>query len=89
MTAVIAPFTPNQVERLTQWQETPWVHPFTCANRGDGQHRTTTDTGVLVPTTGGWTCPDCDYTQDWAHAYMADEPTPRNPFELLQGRAGE
>lgn len=84
---VDAPFTPVQVFRLRIWQETPWVHPFTCANRGDGKHRT--DTGVLVPTGDGWICPDCDYTQNWAHDFMADRPIPPNPFANLEGRYGD
>lgn len=60
-----APFTPRQVEELTAWQmgtlPNP-IHPYTCRN-DSGHH-------LLVPTTSawGWICPDCDYTQAWAHA---------------------
>lgn len=67
-----APWTPAEVEALARWQA-GWFHPFTCPARGDGAHHTTTDLGVLVATTGGWTCPDCDYTQGWAHSFMFDE----------------
>jgi hypothetical protein len=44
-------------------------HPYTCANRGDGDHETIgSDLGMLVPTVKGWICPFCDYRQEWAHA---------------------
>lgn len=59
-----APFTPQQVAHLNEFQQCPRVHPFTCggcSNR-DG----------LVATVDGWICPDCDYMQDWAHDFMAD-----------------
>lgn len=75
-------FTPEEVARLWQHQFGPWakfddysgklprrMHPFTCANRDD--HPVIAgDKGVLVPTTRGWICPICDYTQDWAHGFM-------------------
>ena len=70
---VSAPFTEQQVERLKNWQNAAHVHPFTCANRNDGKHRTTHDTGVLVPTIRGWVCLDCDYTQDWAYSLMVEQ----------------
>lgn len=60
-------FTPEQVARLWQRQfgDRP-VHPYTCGNRDD--HPVIAgDNGVLVPTTRGWICPICDYTQSWAH----------------------
>jgi len=42
-------------------------HPFTCTNRGDGNHPVIGgDEGILVPTPDGWRCPFCTYTQDWA-----------------------
>ena len=44
------------------------THPYTCANRGDGNHRAIgSDLGMLIPTINGWICPFCDYTQDWRH----------------------
>lgn len=61
---VRAPFTPEQVERLNKWQQCGVVHPFTCGNpdcRSD-----------LVATPDGWKCPNCNYIQDWAHAFMAN-----------------
>lgn len=48
------------------------MHPFTCANRSEGHPFRDGDYGVLVATVDGWTCPDCDYTQDWAHTFMLD-----------------
>lgn len=72
-------FTPEQVERLWQYQFGPWrdlfdtesnlpsrMHPYTCANRHD-HPIVAGDKGVLVPTVRGWICPFCEYQQDWAH----------------------
>jgi hypothetical protein len=83
-------FAPEQVARLWLHQFGPWrhglepitddnrhlpvqMHPFTCGNRADhpviaGDH------DVLVPTTRGWICPICDYTQDWAHGFIKSGP---------------
>ena len=66
-----SPFTPEQVKKLNEYQEGGWMHPFTCggcSNR-DG----------LIATEAGWICPDCDYTQDWAHEFML-EPNPLGNF---------
>lgn len=60
-------FTPDEVQSLTLWQSTGEVHPFTCINRDDGNHR---DDGHLIPTVRGWICQYCGYTQDWAHDGM-------------------
>lgn len=83
-------FDPITVARLWRYQFGPWRnplepitdenaylplpgHPFTCGNRGD--HPTIAgDKGILVPTTRGWICPICDYTQDWAHDHMKAAP---------------
>jgi len=66
-----APFTPEQVQKLFEWQFTKHVHPFTCKNRGDGKHTYIGhDHGTLIPTINGWVCPFCEYTQDWAHEGM-------------------
>jgi hypothetical protein len=74
MGQICAPFTPEQVEALNEFQTAGQMHPFTCANRGDEGHirREGSDLGQLIATPNGWTCPDCDYTQDWAHDFMAD-----------------
>ena len=72
-------FSPDEVIAMEQYQrgEGKWsapfgrMHPFTCPNRGDGNHReNAVDLGALVPTVRGWICPYCDYTQDWAHGFM-------------------
>lgn len=62
-TAIKAPWTPEQVKQLNRYQASGMVHPFTCPN-----HPTA---NVLVATKAGWTCPTCNYTQDWASALMA------------------
>ena len=67
-----APFTAEQVVALNDYQTTRWFHPFTC-----GHCRDLMVGGVpfreclLVATEAGWTCPTCDYTQDWAWKFMA------------------
>jgi hypothetical protein len=65
-----APFTPKQIKALNYFQWSGVFHPFTCANQGDESHNG--QQAELVATKGGWICPYCDYTQDWAHAFMAD-----------------
>ena len=72
-----APFTPEQVQRLNEWQTQTGTnmpfHPFTCGCRGESVHgHEGGDTGVLIATENGWVCPSCDYTQDWAHSFMAE-----------------
>lgn len=65
------PFTAEQVENLAHNQTCGHVHPFTCPNRGDGEHRDAYgDKGALVATVRGWICPFCDYTQVGAHNLM-------------------
>lgn len=71
-----APFSADKVQRLNEWQTNTGpgfpAPPFTCPNRGDGKHGDEGgDTGVLIATEGGWVCPHCDYSQNWAHAMMA------------------
>lgn len=58
-----APFTPDQVLRLNQFQHNGNFHPFTCGGCNNPD--------VLVATESGWICRHCDYTQDWAHEGMA------------------
>lgn len=71
-------FTPEQVEKLWQYQFGPWsspfdpnpihpprFHPYTCGDRDD-HPLMAGDKGVLVPTVRGWICPFCDYQQKWA-----------------------
>lgn len=75
-----APFSDAQVRGLNEYQTgTDFGHkmpPFTCANRGDGQHgEEGGDKGVLIATAQGWVCPCCEYTQDWAHSFMVSSRT--------------
>ena len=71
----LADATADQILALNQFQTLGRFHPFTCPNRGDGEHRMFNgDEGALVATRRGWICPWCDYTQDWAHAMMASLP---------------
>lgn len=69
---VDAPWTAAQVDSLRRYQRESMFHPFTCPNRRDGRHERTRDLGVLEVTPAAWICPDCDYVQTWAHAWMAD-----------------
>jgi hypothetical protein len=66
---VSAPFSPEQVQALDLFQHGYW-HPFTCSYRARPGH----GDRPLVATREGWHCPDedCEYTQDWAHDFMAD-----------------
>lgn len=59
-----APWTEEQVQRLNEWQQDSRFHPFTCGKCGK----------VLTATPNGWICGSCDYTQDWAHDFMACPP---------------
>lgn len=60
-----APFTPEQVRSLNEYQVSGAMHPFTC-----GEHDCR---ARLVATEAGWECPrDCGYTQAWAHEVMAN-----------------
>lgn len=66
-------FTSDIVANLWKYQLGGKMHPFTCANRGDGHHRVIgSDLGMLIPTVKGWICPFCNYVQDWSHDFMAD-----------------
>ena len=75
-------FTNEEVASLWRYQFGPWgdaldpapklpprMHPFTCPYRGD--HPVLSgDKGILIPTTRGWICLFCGYTQKWAHDFM-------------------
>ncbi len=57
-------FTFNEVEKLHnfQFEKDPFkrMHPFTCPNRGDGNHFDNgSDLGALIPTIHGWICQSC------------------------------
>jgi len=65
MADIRTPFTPEQVKALNERQKDDTRHPYTCPNRGDGNHLDDGE-GVLVATTAGWVCLWCDYRQIWA-----------------------
>lgn len=82
-------FTPDEVAAMDAYQRGTgkWaepfarMHPFTCANRGDGKHRDNgIDLGGLIPTVRGWICQFCDYKQDWAHGFMKAPAAPTGPL---------
>ena len=56
------------VKGLEKYQRDGRFHPYTCPNRSLETHPYRAgdrDFGMLVPTTEGWVCRDCDYRQDW------------------------
>jgi hypothetical protein len=61
---VRVPFTQDEVNSLNGYQARGYMHPFTCGTNGCP--------GVLEARTTGWICRFCDYTQDWAHLFMAN-----------------
>jgi hypothetical protein len=84
---ITAPWTRDQVNVLNRFQQEANMHPFTCgALHASGQ------SPVLEATPAGWACPDptCEYTQDWAHAFMADpDAWPKFPFGERHGPTPE
>ena len=66
---VRAPWTSEQVQVLNDFQQRGGMHPFTC-----GALHVSGQSPVLEATHAGWICPDpaCEYTQDWAHAFMVE-----------------
>jgi hypothetical protein len=66
----VAPWSADEVASLNGYQDSTVLHPFTCANHElHGSNRV-----ELTATVVGWMClePGCDYTQNWAHPWMAD-----------------
>jgi hypothetical protein len=59
-----APWSDEQIAALNRWQRVGRVLPFTCPNDGDD----------LIAKATGLVCPNCIYTQNWAHAFMLDTP---------------
>ena len=66
---VRAPWNETQVRNLNARQQDEHRHPYTCGTKDkhslllQGNKDTT-----LVAKADGWHCPNCDYTQDWAHS---------------------
>ena len=52
-----APWTKEIVDKLQRYQDCDHTHEWTC---GEDRCR-----AALIPTTDGWVCPVCEYTQDW------------------------
>lgn len=71
MSDIRAPWTQDVVDGLNRWQRGD-NHSFTCGKNSDH---------VLVATLNGWICPHDDYTQDWAHDFMAA--VPFDPEDML------
>lgn len=68
-----APWNADTVYALNAFQNREEYHPFTCPR----EHPTPGE-AKLTATLDGWVCshfPTCDYTQDWAHSFMAGEVT--------------
>jgi hypothetical protein len=76
MTLLNAPWNEDQVQSLNKFQEAGCFHPFTCGGvvviKDKGPPYREDCRCDLVATTEGWKCPNCSYTQDWCHEFMAD-----------------
>ena len=70
---IVAPWTKEQVAELQRHQNLGIFHPYTCGTKGCKTKDEYHGNSILIPTEYGWICPNCDYTQDWAHASMADK----------------
>lgn len=68
---ITAPFTEAQIKELIAFQASAG-HPFTCGGANCVRSERADD-GILIPRREGWVCPCGKYTQNWAHAFMADE----------------
>lgn len=88
MDAKVAPWSTDEVASLNEYQLSGAFHPFTC-----GPCRDTLDVReddgswndrLLVATTAGWVCPTCDYTQDWAHTFMADGSWEKHQYSSIR-----
>lgn len=79
MELLYAPWTPEQVDALNEFQRLRVMHPFTCGWRSEHPEHE----GVLEAREGGWSCPaeGCQYTQNWAHPFMADPEQWPKPFQ--------
>jgi len=79
-----APWNRETVAALNAFQSSNGrFHPFTCPREG---HQ-----ADLIATPDGWVCPQCDYTQMWAHAFMGaadpasspSRPAPRDAEQVI------
>ena len=62
---VFAPFDADQIASLNAYQLSNVGQPFVCGN--DASHYL-----LVAFFDDGWRCLDCDYTEEWAWAWMAD-----------------
>lgn len=67
---VTAPFTDEQVSCLNDYQNYGKFHPFTCCSHEGCKRSSRPDSGVLIASNEGWSCPCGNWKQDWAHAFM-------------------
>jgi hypothetical protein len=75
--AVHAPFTPEQVIRLTEYQERGYFHQLTCP-----MMHTHEDVLFVRVDGSGLECPTCHYEQTWVPAVCLEEvavPVPCHP----------
>jgi hypothetical protein len=69
MSEIKAPFTPDQVNSLNEFQKSGVMHPFT----GNNDMLPDDEQDILVAAEDGWhSLNDPNYFQDWAHDWMAD-----------------
>lgn len=80
---IYAPWDVKTALALNDFQQRREMHPFTCPREHEPEGER-----VLVANNGGWFCPDDDYTQNWAHAFMAD-PAGREPVPAVQDDASD
>lgn len=70
ITKSYAPFSIEQREKLAEFQNCGWVHPFTCC-------------GIkMTPLIDGMTCELCKRVQTWVWPEML-EGAPANPWDTL------
>jgi hypothetical protein len=74
METIKTPFSPEQVEKLNQYQKEGKFHPFTCCSQDDKECERSSGRGegLLTATVDGWVCPCGKYTQNWAHKFMSE-----------------
>jgi hypothetical protein len=86
MDQVFAPFTPEQVVRIKQYQEA-LGHPLTCCGEVCSSSKEL-DYGTLKPTEAGLICPCGKQTQTWVPALLVDDyaPMPDIPGKSLYKR---
>ena len=72
---ILAPFTDDQVASLNAYQESEYVHPYTCGADFCHDRDVIGEDFPLAADRAGLHCiggSGCDYRQEWAHAWTAD-----------------